>query len=296
MITATDHRNAAVQNSFPLSIHYVPKFKMQLAVCVSPVFAWTDVYRLVLFLEYYISQGADYFVIYSRTGNAFVASLLGNYVQLGLIELVQWPAMPSAENGTDDPETGLHYNGQILSMNDCLWRLRTRATYAALLDLDEFILPTTSQTVLDLLLATDKPSIGGFMFVSSYVYAKLPWINPSKINVWTDAFDFSNLPVFRDERVFQPTVRSKMIVKPVAVDKQTVHQVWKYRQSYERYTVGASTALLYHLRSSPDQLPPYELPPNHLPPMINDSIFSDKMQELFNFNTTADSPVLIWNM
>ena len=84
-------------------------------------------------LDYHLLTGAEHFYLYNNDSSDGYEKILAPYVEAGLVTLIDW-------------------SGQIMQMpayNDALNRFRFFCRYMAFIDLDEFILPKTEQSIVE---------------------------------------------------------------------------------------------------------------------------------------------------
>jgi hypothetical protein len=135
----------ATPRSFPESRS--PKF--QLAVCVPPLYWFSDWLQLIQFVEIWRSfNRVSHFFVYFQSISEQVDRVLRVYEQMvndcpcfsrsvqGLVTIIPWSLLPS---DTDtDPNLSVYRLGHSLAHNDCLYRADSR--FVALVDVDEYLL------------------------------------------------------------------------------------------------------------------------------------------------------------
>ena len=109
------------------------------SVCVSPIFGRFDaVADLVEFVEVSRVFGAEKFQLYNSSIGRRVDRCVREYVSRGVVDVQPW-------NLPTDIARSVHYHGQILAINDCLYRLMYRTGHLLVHDLDEFVVPMRSE-------------------------------------------------------------------------------------------------------------------------------------------------------
>lgn len=104
------------------------------AVCVPPLFGRISEKTFTDFIELTRILGADHLYFYvPHPVPPELRSAVDRYVRLGVVTAVPW-TVPV-------PETGVWYSGQLLAINDCLYRSMHAFQYVAFNDLDEFVVP-----------------------------------------------------------------------------------------------------------------------------------------------------------
>lgn len=129
--------------------------RLDFAVCVPPLFGDISAATLVQFVELSRLLGANHVVFYvveqqwraeppytewispSSTGrpvSEVVRQVLDRYATLGLVTTVKWQ-LPAAVADS------IWYGGQLIAVNDCLYRTSHAFRYVVFNDLDEFVVP-----------------------------------------------------------------------------------------------------------------------------------------------------------
>jgi len=93
-------------------------------------------------LHYHLLAGVEHFYLYDNGSLDNTLEVLAPYIEKGIVDLTIWPS------ATDDPN---HVNAQIQAYKDGLKRAVGIATWVALIDLDEYILPIQHQTITECL-------------------------------------------------------------------------------------------------------------------------------------------------
>ena len=73
----------------------------------------------------------------------------------------------------------IHYNGQILAMNDCGYRQTYLAKYLLLQDLDEFVVPTVAEdwsSMLDAVSGTTTDDVASYSFRNRFCLLQFPYV------------------------------------------------------------------------------------------------------------------------
>lgn len=99
---------------------------------------------MIEFLELNQILGARHFTLYNHTLGPAVDCVLRDYVSKGLVTLLPWQL-----NMVSQKE--IRTEGLFAALNDCLYRSMYRYSHAALIDLDEFIIPRNNDTIPELL-------------------------------------------------------------------------------------------------------------------------------------------------
>jgi len=90
-------------------------------VCVSPTFYWENPVSMKIFLDYYLKHGASKIILYKRRWSKGVDKLLIDYKND--VITYPWPKFPRLKN-VDLNDGSIAYYGQVLAINDCLWKMK----------------------------------------------------------------------------------------------------------------------------------------------------------------------------
>ncbi|XP_041094443.1 beta-1,4-galactosyltransferase galt-1-like [Polyodon spathula] len=146
-VTSSAQNNASTP---ALSIRNINKgkpshFTYEFAVCISVMFKnYSNVLQFIQTIEMHRLLGVQKVFIYRTSSSQALDTVLGHYIKDGIVEVIPWQ-ITSFINVSHSwkPEAGgeLHYNGQIATLNDCIYRNMYTSRYVALTDLDEIIIP-----------------------------------------------------------------------------------------------------------------------------------------------------------
>lgn len=224
-------------------------------VCVAPLnFRYNQVYELVGWMELNIILGANKFVFYNYSSSNNVANVLEWYSKRGLAEIIQWqlPVGVDTFPQTNQP-VEIHYFGQVAALNDCLMRNTHTSAFIVALDLDEYIIPhsTNSMSWNDILNEIE----GQYdTFIFRCTFFRMEW-ESNKINIPSMEKVkkyrlITLLKAEREERIFAANSRSKYIARTNAVKQLAIHSVSKLKPDhYKVIEVPPEIALLHHYRN-----------------------------------------------
>lgn len=112
---------------------------VNLAVCV---IAKNEGDYLKEWLDWHITRGVDKFYFYDNGSTDNTVAILEPYVSKGIVEYISFPG----------------YRRQLAAYDDCLARHRYDTRWIAFIDIDEFIVPAASNTLLRFLKEHDSAS------------------------------------------------------------------------------------------------------------------------------------------
>ncbi|XP_035702565.1 uncharacterized protein LOC118434024 [Folsomia candida] len=103
----------------------------KMGMCIQPLYNYEDPIGLAEWIEYHKILGVEHFTFYNLSIGAETSKLLFSYGNQ--IKIMQW-TLPF------DPKL-IKYYGQVVQINDCIYRYRGIAEFVGLTDVDEFIVP-----------------------------------------------------------------------------------------------------------------------------------------------------------
>ena len=131
-------------------------------VCVPPMFgSFDDVSHLVEFIEVNRVFGAEKYQLYVESVSPRVASCLREYARRSIVEIQPWTVPPNIA-------PFIYQHGQILAINECLYRLMYRTKYVVVQHVDQFTVPMRSDTWMSMLDSINKDTGGESDRIASY--------------------------------------------------------------------------------------------------------------------------------
>jgi len=103
--------------------------------CCAVAIAKDEALYLAEWIEYHRLVGIDKFIIYDNDSTDNTADVLAPYVTMGIVEHILWQGVGQ----------------QNLAYLDALRRLRYESEWLAFIDIDEFIVPLSSETIVEFL-------------------------------------------------------------------------------------------------------------------------------------------------
>ena len=228
-----------MNNSISLEVKRVTlkkKNKVMFGICIPPLHGNVKPQDLIEFIELSQILGAEKMIFYTKHVNREIENILIYYGRKGVVDILKWnlPAILSELN------TKIWYNGQDISVQDCLYRYMEDIKYISLNDIDEYIIPHKYLKWSTLIEAYDNgTNINGFRF--STAFFKFPKQNDNG-NELRVKFYTTRTKQFIAER-------SKCIVKPEFVYDMGTHQIHRKTRSDTRTVwVKEEDAFLHHYR------------------------------------------------
>ncbi|XP_024123859.1 beta-1,4-galactosyltransferase galt-1 [Oryzias melastigma] len=231
------------------------KIRFNFTVCISNLFGdYNNVLQFAQTLEMYKLLGVDRVVIYNTSCGPELKRLLQSYIQEGFLEVVPWPIdkFLKPSNGWRFQEHGgeLQYFGQLVTLNECVYRSMERSRYVLLNDIDEIIMPYKHDNLVSLMntLGPQHPNVGEF-HIENHIFPKKHFEPSGRFHLsrWEKIPGVNILEhIYRedpDRSVYHP---HKMIVRPKLIEQTSVHEV--LRRFGERYKVPPDVCRIIHVR------------------------------------------------
>ena len=230
---------------------------LKIGVCVPPMYGKINLSNLIQFIELLKLQGVNHVIMYKTVISKSVQILLDYYQTKGHITVVNW-TLPNFIKTNQ-----LWYHGQILMIQDCLYRAMGNFDYLSFLDIDEAIIPRLDFHWSDLIyrlefLSTREKTndiTAGFSFKSAY-------FNPDSQDNHADNFQkLSFLNALLRNKVLSHH-RTKVIVKPQMVKEMGIHHVsstidfTNQTKNVTIYDVSDDVGLIHHFKGCSVQLDP----------------------------------------
>ena len=214
-----------------------------LSVCVGPLQAnYSDVLRVVEFVEMYRIMGATHFYFYHMDCTADVLRVLNYYRDQGLAEILDW--------NLKDLEEDIHYFGIVAQYNDCVYRANVvdNYRYAAIVDFDEILIPFKHNSLSQFLRQCDEGLTSAFVFRNVFFYNKDSEDRFSVPEKTINRRLYTQTKIRRNMEILPAYTRSKCIVNTRAIVEMGNHKVWVNAPGYADHVVHPSVALLFHYR------------------------------------------------
>ncbi|XP_017557017.1 uncharacterized protein LOC108429569 isoform X2 [Pygocentrus nattereri] len=235
-------------------------FAYAFTVCISVMYDYMNVLGLVQAMEMFKLLGVQKVAIYKTSCYPDTQKVLDYYVRQGFVDIIPWTVSSYIKvargwKKSDSPGE-LEFFGQIVALNDCVYRYMYESQYVALQDLDELILPLKEDNWTRLIPQLEKiyQHHAGFEFENNVFPISLS-SNKKPENTpgfWKQFKGENILPhVYRipnDPNVFN---NFKVIVNPRLVFKATVHGVLDSASGTVR--VDPKIARMYHIKRYPSK-------------------------------------------
>ncbi|XP_067270771.1 uncharacterized protein [Pseudorasbora parva] len=211
-------------------------FKFDFTICISNLFGdYNNVLQFAQTMEMYKLLGVQHVVIYNTSCGPDLEKLLKHYETEGTLEIVSWPIdkflNPSPGWNFQEHKGDVHYYGQLVTLNECIYRHMYQSRYVLLNDIDEIIMPYKHTNLSSLMkdLQSAHPSVGVFL-IENHIFPKTQFEDSGKFK----RAEWNNIPgvnimehIYREpdrKNIYNPT---KMIVNPRKVQQTSVHSTLK---------------------------------------------------------------------
>ncbi|XP_023159803.1 uncharacterized protein LOC111592034 [Drosophila hydei] len=233
-----------VQISYPRNMsELLTKSRATISVCVGPIQEnYSNVLRLVEFVEMYRLQGATHFYFYYVEASEEVRRVLEHYRQKGLADVFEWNVQSHLQD--------LHYAGIVAQFNDCVYRANVvdNYRYAAVVDLDEVLMPLKHNSLADYLRQCDEGRTSGFVFRNVFFYRKDSNDTFNAPGHTMNRVLYTQSKVRRTLEVLPAYIRSKVVVNTRGIVEMGNHQVYRSAPGYVDHIVHQTVGLLFHYR------------------------------------------------
>ena len=221
----------------------VQKRMHQFGLCIPPLFGEINPVYLIEFMELSAMLGVNHVTLYNYSiEGEVVPRIIQYYAQHQRATVLNWSLPLRIRNDK------IWYNGQMVAIQDCMYRYMGRANAVAFNDLDEFMVPRDHQSwdtflhTLPELVSEGQPGsmYCGYKFASAFLKPK-----PQT----------SDSPILLTQRSVRRTklfnhIRSKNIVLPHLIFEKGIHHIskpiWAHLQTLP---VDTERAFLYHYRN-----------------------------------------------
>ena len=215
------------------------------AVFTNKIITTENVFQMILeFVTMAKVLGVDIVTIYNKNVTRDVMEKI-LHIYPGFVDIVQWKNLQGI----------LHSRGQRVLLNDCLYRNMRRVRYLGFFDLDEMILPASTNNWRDMLNTVEKKGKYATYTFSNNFMEEVLSTNVS-VNLSNHTCPYMQLPKYfvRLKRLPWPAskqnTKMKMIVKPEFVSALCIHNVCQQTvRGYSRtLRVPRSVGLMAHYR------------------------------------------------
>ena len=208
--------------------------EVNFAICVPPLFGHIPSTTLVEFVELSLLLGASHLVFYVHQVTLAIRKVLEYYQDRGMITVISWD-LPVRDKD-------IWYHGQLLAINDCLYRTMHRFTHVVFNDIDEFLVPHLHETWHGLVGLLESPtnatSMCGFSFQSAFFD---PLVNGNSKILYDLESDLRT-------KTFSQ-VRTKVMVQPRRIFELGIHHISRpLLERHTKETVDPKVAFIHHYR------------------------------------------------
>lgn len=215
---------------------------IEYSICIPPLRGEgiEFLYQLTEFIEVSLKLGAGLLTFYDYKTDEPIKRLLAYYRKKGVVRLLLWDIPSHLTRNVNQ----LWYHGQVLAVQDCLYRNKATSKFVAFNDIDEYIVPLKHNSVPRFLHDIHTAQHCGYCFDSVIfsLNARIPGVHGKKK---------SKLRTLRIQYRTSKTLPSwsKCIVDPQQVFEMGIHHISK--STNEKVTamrVSDNDALVFHYR------------------------------------------------
>lgn len=115
---------------------------------------WIEFHRLI---------GVEHFYLYNNDSSDNFEEVLKPYIEAGIVDLIPWHShsSPWIDPGKEDPRW---VGFQLTAYKDCMQRTLGKAKWVAIIDIDEFLVPTEGIDSFQALLDGTTDRVGSLVF------------------------------------------------------------------------------------------------------------------------------------
>ena len=213
-----------------------------LQVCVPPLFGNITHTDLIEFIEVARLFGADRIHFYNYQTSSSAEKVLRYYEKLGIVTVLPWKLDSRLTCLTD-----LHYYGQELNVQDCLYRNMFSAHFLAFMDIDEVFVPRNHSSWISMMMSVKNyTQLAGVHVHSAFFDPSWQHKHNSSSNVRIHRFT----DVIRSKPIYIYIRRNKCIVNPRHVFAMSIHYIRKtILARMKEVDLPVELVLLHHYRN-----------------------------------------------
>ena len=205
-------------------------------------YGWPEL--LVEWIETNRIFGAQKFIMYYYNHSESLKPYIEYYKRKGILEYRSWPLHHA------DKKISM-YKAQVSVINDCIYRSQYKSKYLALIDPDEYLVPTQHDNWMDLINASPCQSEPGIMFRNHIFNLNLPADREYSQNKTLSQIRLDSLGhTVRKNFSWPCFIRTKLIVRPELVIDGDTHVTHIGADCCLPTSLGA----LHHYRSWTDSV------------------------------------------
>lgn len=210
--------------------------KADFGICVPPLFGYIPSTTLIEFVELTKILGAQHFMFYAHQIPREIQKVLRYYERIGVATVIPWD-LPVKDKA-------IWYHGQLLAINDCLYRSMHKFNYVAFNDIDEFIVPHKHSNWSDMMryiettLTRTGIDYSGYSFQSAFFD---PLLESSSRVLYDLESDLRTKSFSK--------VRTKVMTRVDRIHELGIHHISKpLVDTYKTLYIEPEVAFLHHYR------------------------------------------------
>ncbi|KAM4019465.1 beta-1,4-galactosyltransferase galt-1-like [Anomaloglossus baeobatrachus] len=231
-------------------------FSANVTVCISTMFGnQENVLQYVQAIEMYRLLGAQKVVVYKNGCGKAIGQVLDYYASKGVLEIIPWPIdkylrTSDVWHQNMNKEIQIGYYGQLLALNDCVYRNMYRSRYVTLNDMDEIILPRIHKTWDEMMVDLEKKYPNTAVYLIKNYYYPNNITDPHFQRAFPNNVPGTNILqlIHYEPEIPHVSNNQKLIVNPREVVQVSVHSALRAYQ--ETVFVPDNIVSLHHGRTS----------------------------------------------
>ena len=232
--------NDTIETKIEVNVPPNVTHKQDFAVCIPPLYGNISLTKRVEFISVSKILGVEHFTFYDYDMHENLTKLLNIYQDAGMVTVKPWKHTFT--------HTHLWYYGQSATVWDCMYHNMAYFNYIALNDIDEFIVPRSTDRwteMIEKLKSSTLSSVAAYRFQSSAfdnTRVSSPPIHSPEVR------QLVTLDTVIRDKTLNP-MRSKLIVDPQKVFEVGIHTLYRPFTVADRLMmVDERDAILHHYR------------------------------------------------
>ncbi|KAH7985557.1 hypothetical protein HPB51_026799 [Rhipicephalus microplus] len=218
--------------------------KSLLTLCVGPVYGgYNKLSQIVEFFAYYSIMGVEHYRVYLGNASSEVETLL-NVIKLRgnlSVSFHLW--------NVDTNSTRVALHGQMAAIQDCIYRSKESSEYTVHADFDEYLVPSNSSTLADLVIkfekATGRGKLASLVAQNWFFCFEYP---PVQSALWHTPLMLSRALIARERTPWEPNIRSKYIASTSTTIVGGVHRVAEAANGSVHVHLPVNSLVVNHYR------------------------------------------------
>jgi len=223
------------------------ELRHKVEICIPPLFGPISELHLIEFIEMAWLFGVEHIHFYNYQASVSILRVLSHYEKSGVVSVLPWRLDRRLENNH------LHYHGQTLCIQDCLYRCMFTSHFLAFMDIDEMFVPRQHSDWFAMMISVQNQThLAGVLAASAFFDPN--WGNSRKENNMKRPKLRMAKNAIRTKKL--STRRTKCIVNPRHVFEMGIHKInMPSTETMRLETLPRDVLILHHYRVCPVKSP-----------------------------------------